>query len=62
MIPADATHVFFEDGKASYYQIVEGPFDQISIKFWCDYAGDWVESAYTSVEDFAADGVELIPL
>lgn len=62
MIPAEATHCFFEKGKTSYYQITEGPFDQITIEFWCEYSNKWVDSAYTSMEDFEDDGVELIPL
>lgn len=57
MIPGRATHMAVVDGDTAYYEILDN-----SIMVWDSFYEDWFFSAYTSVEEFAQDGVELIPL
>jgi len=57
MIPGRATHQADVDGVTTYYEILEN-----SIMVWDPFYEDWFFSAYTSVDEFVADGVELIPL
>ena len=57
MIPGRATHQADVEGVTTCYEILAN-----SIMVWDSFFEDWFFSAYTSVEEFAQDGVELIPL
>ncbi len=57
MTPGRATHIAVLDGITTYYEILDG-----SIMVWDAFCEDWFSSAYTSVQEFEDDGVELIQL